>query len=244
MHFLQIILPHQLWLTLTYLRVLFHLRSFWKNQSPPLCRACWRVATSSCFQGWGREWQQTWGRPFLHPYWGTYSSMLEKKECMVTVKATITRKDAGFILMAIIKIMGGLHLQSNIFFVSGKMWLSLMSIKPGSWWIVWLLTFRSLSHPLNWSSLRFDILYLCCKISNMLYSFSLLITISFAIFACLQGLRSITQTVGCFVSLYFISPKLTGLTVVVLPCLVGAGALMGSVLRKLSRLAQEQVIPN
>ncbi|KAF3858154.1 hypothetical protein F7725_011355 [Dissostichus mawsoni] len=32
-----------------------------------------------------------------------------------------------------------------------------------------------------------------------------------------QGLRSITQTVGCFVSLYIISPKLTGLTVVVLP---------------------------
>ncbi|XP_028988227.1 mitochondrial potassium channel ATP-binding subunit [Betta splendens] len=56
-----------------------------------------------------------------------------------------------------------------------------------------------------------------------------------------QGLRSITQTVGCFVSLYFISPKLTGLTVVVLPCLVGAGALMGSFLRRLSRLAQEQV---
>ncbi|XP_028282992.1 mitochondrial potassium channel ATP-binding subunit [Parambassis ranga] len=56
-----------------------------------------------------------------------------------------------------------------------------------------------------------------------------------------QGLRSITQTVGCFVSLYIISPKLTGLTVVVLPCLVGAGALLGSFLRKLSRLAQEQV---
>ncbi|KAK5616557.1 ATP-binding cassette, sub-B (MDR TAP), member 8 [Crenichthys baileyi] len=56
-----------------------------------------------------------------------------------------------------------------------------------------------------------------------------------------QGLRSITQTVGCFVSLYVISPKLTGLTVVVLPCLVGAGALIGSFLRKLSRLAQEQV---
>ncbi|KAM9349082.1 mitochondrial potassium channel ATP-binding subunit [Symphorus nematophorus] len=56
-----------------------------------------------------------------------------------------------------------------------------------------------------------------------------------------QGLRSITQTVGCFVSLYIISPKLTGLTVVVLPCLVGAGALIGSFLRKLSRLAQEQV---
>ncbi|XP_024129669.1 mitochondrial potassium channel ATP-binding subunit [Oryzias melastigma] len=56
-----------------------------------------------------------------------------------------------------------------------------------------------------------------------------------------QGLRSATQTVGCFVSLYVISPKLTGLTVVVLPCLVGAGALIGSFLRKLSRLAQEQV---
>uniref|UniRef100_A0AAX7VJI9 Mitochondrial potassium channel ATP-binding subunit n=1 Tax=Astatotilapia calliptera TaxID=8154 RepID=A0AAX7VJI9_ASTCA len=56
-----------------------------------------------------------------------------------------------------------------------------------------------------------------------------------------QGLRSITQTVGCFVSLYVISPKLTGLTVLVLPCLVGAGALIGSFLRRLSRLAQEQV---
>ncbi|KAL0966227.1 hypothetical protein UPYG_G00292590 [Umbra pygmaea] len=56
-----------------------------------------------------------------------------------------------------------------------------------------------------------------------------------------QGLRSVTQTVGCFVSLYLISPKLTGMTVVILPCLVGAGALIGSFLRKLSRLAQEQV---
>uniref|UniRef100_A0A3B4AP39 Mitochondrial potassium channel ATP-binding subunit n=1 Tax=Periophthalmus magnuspinnatus TaxID=409849 RepID=A0A3B4AP39_9GOBI len=50
-----------------------------------------------------------------------------------------------------------------------------------------------------------------------------------------QGLRSVTQTLGCFVSLYLISPKLTGLTVVVLPCLVGGGALIGSLLRKLSR---------
>lgn len=56
-----------------------------------------------------------------------------------------------------------------------------------------------------------------------------------------QGLRSATQTIGCFFSLYIISPKLTGLTVVVLPCLVGAGALIGSFLRKLSRKAQEQV---
>ncbi|KAG7455297.1 hypothetical protein MATL_G00254940 [Megalops atlanticus] len=57
----------------------------------------------------------------------------------------------------------------------------------------------------------------------------------------LQGLRSVTQTLGCFVSLYLISPKLTGLTVVVMPCLVGAGALIGSFLRRLSRKAQEQV---
>ncbi|KAL2097815.1 hypothetical protein ACEWY4_007022 [Coilia grayii] len=56
-----------------------------------------------------------------------------------------------------------------------------------------------------------------------------------------QGLRSSTQTVGCFVSLYLISPKLTGLTVVILPCLVGAGAVIGSFLRRLSRKAQEQV---
>ncbi|KAG9276103.1 ATP-binding cassette sub-family B member 8, mitochondrial [Astyanax mexicanus] len=56
-----------------------------------------------------------------------------------------------------------------------------------------------------------------------------------------QGLRSVTQTVGCFVSLYIISPKLTGLTVVILPCLVGAGAIIGSFLRRLSRKAQEQI---
>ncbi|KAH0627744.1 hypothetical protein JD844_003885 [Phrynosoma platyrhinos] len=56
-----------------------------------------------------------------------------------------------------------------------------------------------------------------------------------------QGLRSLTQTVGCFVSLYLISPKLTGLLVVVMPFLVGTGAFIGASLRKLSRRAQEQV---
>lgn len=56
-----------------------------------------------------------------------------------------------------------------------------------------------------------------------------------------QGLRSITQTVGCFVSLYMISPKLTGLLVVVMPFLVGIGAFLGASLRRLSRKAQEQV---
>ncbi|NWT18128.1 ABCB8 protein, partial [Vireo altiloquus] len=56
-----------------------------------------------------------------------------------------------------------------------------------------------------------------------------------------QGLRSGTQTVGCFVSLYLLSPKLTGLLLAALPALVGAGAFIGAFLRSLSRQAQEQV---
>lgn len=56
-----------------------------------------------------------------------------------------------------------------------------------------------------------------------------------------QGLRSGTQTAGCFVSLYLLSPKLTGLLLVALPTLVGAGTLIGAALRSLSRQAQEQV---
>ncbi|XP_075070377.1 LOW QUALITY PROTEIN: mitochondrial potassium channel ATP-binding subunit [Mixophyes fleayi] len=56
-----------------------------------------------------------------------------------------------------------------------------------------------------------------------------------------QGLRNITQTVGCFISLYYISPELTGLLVVVMPILVGTGAIIGSFLRTLSRQAQEQI---
>ncbi|XP_072269199.1 mitochondrial potassium channel ATP-binding subunit isoform X2 [Pyxicephalus adspersus] len=56
-----------------------------------------------------------------------------------------------------------------------------------------------------------------------------------------QGLRSSTQTLGCFVSLYYISPKLSGLLLVVMPVLVGAGAVIGSFLRRLSRRAQEQI---
>ncbi|CAH2331003.1 ATP-binding cassette sub-family B member 8, mitochondrial isoform X2, partial [Pelobates cultripes] len=55
-----------------------------------------------------------------------------------------------------------------------------------------------------------------------------------------QGLRNFTQTVGCFVSLYYISPKLTGTLIVVMPILVGVGAIIGSFLRTLSRRAQEQ----
>ncbi|NXM85353.1 ABCB8 protein, partial [Oenanthe oenanthe] len=56
-----------------------------------------------------------------------------------------------------------------------------------------------------------------------------------------QGLRSGTQTAGCFVSLYLLSPRLTALLLVALPTLVGAGAVIGAFLRSLSRQAQEQV---
>lgn len=57
------------------------------------------------------------------------------------------------------------------------MWLSMTPIKLDSWWIVWLLTFRSSSHPLNSSSLRYEVLHLWGKIiSNVLYCFRLLIS--------------------------------------------------------------------
>ena len=50
-----------------------------------------------------------------------------------------------------------------------------------------------------------------------------------------------TQTVGCVVTLYVISPKLTGLMVVTLPLIILGGTTFGSILRRLSRLAQQQV---
>lgn len=56
-----------------------------------------------------------------------------------------------------------------------------------------------------------------------------------------QGLRSTTQTVGCVVSLYVISPKLTGMMMVILPVVIIGGTLFGSLLRRLSRAAQAQV---
>ncbi|XP_078071691.1 mitochondrial potassium channel ATP-binding subunit isoform X2 [Mustelus asterias] len=56
-----------------------------------------------------------------------------------------------------------------------------------------------------------------------------------------QGLKSATQTIGCLVSLYFVSPKLTNLMCVVMPVLVGTGAYLGSYLRELSQMAQEQI---
>lgn len=56
-----------------------------------------------------------------------------------------------------------------------------------------------------------------------------------------QGLRSCTQVAGCLVSLSMLSPRLTLLLLIATPALMGVGTLMGSGLRKLSRLCQEQV---
>ncbi|XP_067887160.1 mitochondrial potassium channel ATP-binding subunit isoform X2 [Heterodontus francisci] len=56
-----------------------------------------------------------------------------------------------------------------------------------------------------------------------------------------QGLKSAAQTIGCLVSLYFVSPKLTNLMCVAMPVLVGTGAYLGSYLRRLSQKAQEQI---
>ncbi|XP_055990780.1 mitochondrial potassium channel ATP-binding subunit [Sorex fumeus] len=56
-----------------------------------------------------------------------------------------------------------------------------------------------------------------------------------------QGLRSCTQVLGCLVTLSMLSPRLTLLLMVATPALMGAGTLMGSALRKLSRQSQEQI---
>ncbi len=56
-----------------------------------------------------------------------------------------------------------------------------------------------------------------------------------------QGLRGVTQVLGCVASLYLISPQMTGVVGVALPVMVVIGTVMGSVLRRWSRKAQEQV---
>lgn len=56
-----------------------------------------------------------------------------------------------------------------------------------------------------------------------------------------QGLRAVTQTIGCVFTLYAISPKLTVLIVTVIPAIIGVGTMMGSGLRALSKAAQDQV---
>ncbi|XP_045025526.1 mitochondrial potassium channel ATP-binding subunit [Daphnia magna] len=56
-----------------------------------------------------------------------------------------------------------------------------------------------------------------------------------------QGLRSITQTIGCMVSMYLISPPLTLYMATIVPVVIGVGSLLGKFLRNQSRAAQAQV---
>ena len=56
-----------------------------------------------------------------------------------------------------------------------------------------------------------------------------------------QGLRSVTQAIGCMTSLYFISPQMMAVVGVALPAMVAVGTGVGSILRRWSRKAQEQI---
>ncbi|KAF2355966.1 ABC transporter type 1 transmembrane domain [Trinorchestia longiramus] len=56
-----------------------------------------------------------------------------------------------------------------------------------------------------------------------------------------QGIRSVTQMIGCGVSMYHVSPWLAGVTAVLVPSTIALGSALGSLLRALSRRAQHQV---
>ncbi|XP_046446364.1 mitochondrial potassium channel ATP-binding subunit-like [Daphnia pulex] len=56
-----------------------------------------------------------------------------------------------------------------------------------------------------------------------------------------QGLRSVTQTIGCMVSMYLISPPLTIYMATIVPAVIGVGSLLGRFLRSQSQAAQAQV---
>ncbi|KAK2583227.1 hypothetical protein KPH14_009245 [Odynerus spinipes] len=56
-----------------------------------------------------------------------------------------------------------------------------------------------------------------------------------------QGLRSITQIIGCVVSVIMISPQLTTAMVLCMPTVIFIGTLLGRSLRKLSAEAQNQI---
>ncbi|KAH9523570.1 ATP-binding cassette, sub-B (MDR TAP), member 8 [Bulinus truncatus] len=56
-----------------------------------------------------------------------------------------------------------------------------------------------------------------------------------------QGLKATVQTIGCVISLYLISPKLTLIMVGVLPIVIIGGTTWGAMLRTLSRDAQEEI---
>lgn len=55
------------------------------------------------------------------------------------------------------------------------------------------------------------------------------------------GLRAATQIIGCSISLVFISPQMTFVTLLCIPSVIGVGTLFGAILRKTSREAQAQV---
>lgn len=55
------------------------------------------------------------------------------------------------------------------------------------------------------------------------------------------GLRSGTQFIGSVIALLTISTKLTTVLIVVVPAMVGVGAVFGAVLRQFSKIAQAQV---
>jgi len=89
------------------------------------------------------------------------------------------------------------------------------------------------THFIQWLMLVFDIF---CRLTTDVQEFKS----SFK--QCInQGLRSVTQIVGCVVSLYFISPQMTVVVSVCLPGVIFVGSLIGVVLRRWSREAQEQV---
>ena len=56
-----------------------------------------------------------------------------------------------------------------------------------------------------------------------------------------QGLKASTQIIGCSVSLYLISPKLTLITSLVVPTAIAIGSFFGSILRVYSKKAQAQI---
>ncbi|RXG72561.1 ATP-binding cassette sub-family B member 8, mitochondrial, partial [Armadillidium vulgare] len=56
-----------------------------------------------------------------------------------------------------------------------------------------------------------------------------------------QGMRSVTQIIGCGISMYEISPQMAGWTAVLVPVIIGVGTALGNLLRSLSRAAQQQV---
>ena len=56
-----------------------------------------------------------------------------------------------------------------------------------------------------------------------------------------MGLRAMAQTVGSTMSLYMISPEMTGATLLLMPVIIGVGTFLGSFLRSMSKEAQQQV---